>query len=69
MNYLVIEGYKDAAEKFSSEAGIPPQVDLSSIEDRMKIRHAVQGMFIFNSFRRASHSQIRDAKYFSMHLS
>ncbi|KAI8804988.1 CTLH/CRA C-terminal to lish motif domain-containing protein [Cladochytrium replicatum] len=42
MNYLVIEGYKDAAEKFSLESGISPTIDLSSIENRMKIRNAVQ---------------------------
>jgi len=42
MNYLVIEGYKDAAEKFSAESGLQPPVDLSSIEDRMNIRNAVQ---------------------------
>ncbi|KAJ3296913.1 Glucose-induced degradation complex subunit [Rhizoclosmatium sp. JEL0117] len=42
MNYLVIEGYKDAVEKFSQESGLPPNVDLSSIEERMKIRAAIQ---------------------------
>ncbi|KAJ3184128.1 Glucose-induced degradation complex subunit [Irineochytrium annulatum] len=42
MNYLVIEGYKDAAEKFSEESGIAPGIDLTSIEDRMNIRNAVQ---------------------------
>ncbi|KAI8815076.1 hypothetical protein BJ742DRAFT_782264 [Cladochytrium replicatum] len=42
MSYLVIEGYKDAAEKFSLESGISAAIDLSSIEDRMKIRNAVQ---------------------------
>ncbi|KAI8926758.1 CTLH/CRA C-terminal to lish motif domain-containing protein [Entophlyctis helioformis] len=42
MNYLVIEGYKDAAEKFSVEAHIAPSVDLMSIQDRMNIRTAVQ---------------------------
>ncbi|KAJ3119168.1 Glucose-induced degradation complex subunit [Physocladia obscura] len=42
MNYLVIEGYKDAVEKFASESGIPPNVDLESIDERMKIRTAVQ---------------------------
>ena len=41
MNYLVIEGYKDAAEKFSHESGIAPVVQLSSIKDRMMIRQAV----------------------------
>lgn len=42
MNYLVIEGYKDAAEKFSKEADIPPNVDLSTIQDRMSIRMCVE---------------------------
>lgn len=42
MDYLVIEGYKDAAERFSSESGLSPQVDLESIENRMKIRSAIQ---------------------------
>jgi hypothetical protein len=42
MNYLVIEGYKDAAEKFGKEAGIKPFMDMNSIESRMLIRTAVQ---------------------------
>ncbi|KAI9102816.1 CTLH/CRA C-terminal to lish motif domain-containing protein [Phlyctochytrium arcticum] len=42
MNYLVIEGYKDAAEKFSRESGLQPGIDLTSIEDRMNIRNAIQ---------------------------
>jgi hypothetical protein len=42
MNYLVIEGYKDAAEKFAHETGLEPTVELESIEDRMNIRNAVQ---------------------------
>lgn len=42
MDYLVIEGYKDAAQRFSSETGINPQVDLESIENRMIIRSAIQ---------------------------
>ena len=42
MNYLIIQGYKDAAEKFSKECNLPPDVDLSSIEDRMSIRTAVE---------------------------
>jgi hypothetical protein len=43
MNYLVIEGYKDAAEKFSQESQTSPNIDLSTIQDRMDIRHAIQG--------------------------
>ncbi|KDQ63486.1 hypothetical protein JAAARDRAFT_29509 [Jaapia argillacea MUCL 33604] len=41
MDYLVIEGYKSAAEEFSHEAGLPPPVDLESIESRMNIREAL----------------------------
>ncbi|KAI8376329.1 CTLH/CRA C-terminal to lish motif domain-containing protein [Radiomyces spectabilis] len=42
MNYLVVEGYKDAAQQFSLESGLTPSVDLQSIQDRMDIRHAIQ---------------------------
>ncbi|KIY43341.1 lish motif-containing protein [Fistulina hepatica ATCC 64428] len=42
MDYLVIEGYKSAAEQFSMEAGLTPPVDPASIETRMNIRNALQ---------------------------
>ncbi|KAI8988749.1 CTLH/CRA C-terminal to lish motif domain-containing protein [Pilobolus umbonatus] len=42
MNYLIVEGYKDAAEQFSSESGLAPTVDLQSIQERMDIRRAIQ---------------------------
>lgn len=43
MNYFVIEGFKDAAELFAKEANISSQYQLlASIDDRMKIRNAVQ---------------------------
>ncbi|KAG8891427.1 hypothetical protein FRC01_014705, partial [Tulasnella sp. 417] len=42
MDYLVIEGYKSAAEEFSKETGLGPAVDLTTIETRMHIREAVQ---------------------------
>eukprot|EP00698_Gefionella_okellyi_P008609 TRINITY_DN213_c0_g2_i1.p1 TRINITY_DN213_c0_g2~~TRINITY_DN213_c0_g2_i1.p1 ORF type:complete len:202 (+),score=53.93 TRINITY_DN213_c0_g2_i1:184-789(+) len=42
MNYLVIEGYKECAEQFQAESGVPPGVDLDAIHDRMAIRTAVQ---------------------------
>lgn len=42
MDYLVIEGYKDAAQRFSAETGLRPQIDLESIENRMTIRAAIQ---------------------------
>ena len=42
MDYLVIEGYKSAAEEFSKETGLDGPVDLNSIENRMNIREALQ---------------------------
>jgi hypothetical protein len=42
MDYLVIEGYKSAAEQFSQEADLPSPVDFDSIEARMNIREALQ---------------------------
>jgi hypothetical protein len=42
MDYLVIEGFKSAAEEFSREAGLAAPVDLESIESRMNIREALQ---------------------------
>lgn len=41
MNYLVIEGFKDVAEKFSQEINIKPPVNLQTIEDRMKIKELI----------------------------
>jgi len=42
MNYLVTEGFKEAAEKFKVESGLSPQVDLDTLDDRIKIRDAIQ---------------------------
>ncbi|KAK3727700.1 hypothetical protein RRG08_032657 [Elysia crispata] len=41
MNYLVTEGFKEAAEKFSAESGVEPSVNLDSLDDRIRIRQAV----------------------------
>lgn len=38
MNFLVIEGYQDVAEKFQTEASIQPEIPLDSIATRMSIR-------------------------------
>jgi hypothetical protein len=42
MNFLVLEGYQDVAEKFQKESGTKPEIPLESIKDRMEIRKAVQ---------------------------
>lgn len=42
MNYLVVEGFKDAADKFSKEANLPHTTHIENIQDRMDIRTAIQ---------------------------
>jgi hypothetical protein len=42
MNYLVIEGYKDVAQAFRSEAQVETDMEPELIEERMKVRAAVQ---------------------------
>ncbi len=41
MNFLVTEGYVEAARAFEQESGTPPGVELGAITDRMEIRKAV----------------------------
>lgn len=38
MNYLIVEGYRDAAAHFLDESGTEPKVDLRTIEERVAIR-------------------------------
>ncbi|KAL0310657.1 UNVERIFIED_CONTAM: protein GID8 [Sesamum angustifolium] len=42
MNFLVTEGYVEAAEKFRLESGTEPDIDLATITDRMAVKKAVQ---------------------------
>ncbi|KAK4347116.1 hypothetical protein RND71_033455 [Anisodus tanguticus] len=42
MNFLVTEGYVEAAEKFKMESGTDPDIDLATITDRMAVKKAVQ---------------------------
>lgn len=42
MNYLVTEGFKEAAEKFKIESGIQPCIDLDTLDERIRIREAIQ---------------------------
>ncbi|VVA93895.1 unnamed protein product [Arabis nemorensis] len=42
MNFLVTEGYVEAAEKFQRESGTKPEIDLATITDRMAVKKAVQ---------------------------
>lgn len=38
----MVEGFKEAAEKFQTEAGVEPSVELNTLDDRILIRDAVQ---------------------------
>ncbi|CAA7029683.1 unnamed protein product [Microthlaspi erraticum] len=42
MNFLVTEGFVEAAEKFQRESGTKPEIDLATITDRMAVKKAVQ---------------------------
>ncbi|KAG6517157.1 protein GID8 homolog [Zingiber officinale] len=42
MNFLVTEGYVEAAEKFRIESGTEPDIDLGTITDRMAVKQALQ---------------------------
>lgn len=42
MNYLVTEGFKEAAERFEEESGLSPPIDLSTMDNRIQIRQAIQ---------------------------
>eukprot|EP00184_Porphyridium_aerugineum_P006270 CAMPEP_0184700550 /NCGR_PEP_ID=MMETSP0313-20130426/14250_1 /TAXON_ID=2792 /ORGANISM="Porphyridium aerugineum, Strain SAG 1380-2" /LENGTH=233 /DNA_ID=CAMNT_0027160273 /DNA_START=10 /DNA_END=711 /DNA_ORIENTATION=+ len=54
MNYLIIEGYKDAAEKFAEECRLEPGVDLQTISDRMATRLAIQNGDVQAAMERAN---------------
>ncbi|EKX41271.1 hypothetical protein GUITHDRAFT_158234 [Guillardia theta CCMP2712] len=54
LNFLVIEGYKDTAEKFAKESCTKADVDLNSIGDRMQIRAAVHHGNIADAIERVN---------------
>jgi hypothetical protein len=54
LDYLIIEGYCDAAVEFAKEAGIDISVDYQSIEERMLIRNAVEAGHVDEAVRRVN---------------
>lgn len=42
MNYLVTEGFKDAAERFQEEAGVAAGQNLAELDSRIRIRDNIQ---------------------------
>jgi hypothetical protein len=41
MDYLIIEGYPTAAQKFAAEANIQPKISTEALEARVSIRQAI----------------------------
>lgn len=41
MEYLISEGYPEAAQRFALEANIAPELDVDSIQERVEIREAI----------------------------
>jgi glucose-induced degradation protein 8 len=42
MNYLVVEGFQEAAEMFHKESNTPTEIDLNTITERVSIRNSIQ---------------------------
>jgi molybdopterin-guanine dinucleotide biosynthesis protein len=69
MDYLVIEGYKSAAEEFSQEARLTPPVDFESIESRMEIREALQRGDVEDAISRVNELNPEVSRGFQSHTS
>lgn len=60
MDYLVVEGYKEAAENFARESGMlstdstSTTMDFESIHNRMIIRNAIQSGDIVDAIERVN---------------
>jgi len=71
MNYLVTEGFKDAAEKFKEESGVNPEQNLDLLDNRIKIRDSVQHGNILEAISLVNelHPQLLDNdRYLLFHL-
>lgn len=73
MNYLVTEGFKDAAEKFQEESGVPfpKNEELHHMDTRIQIRDAIQSGKIEDATRMVqeiSPELLDDDKYLNFSL-
>jgi len=71
MNYLVTEGFKDAAEKFQIESGTEPGVDLTTLDQRIKILESIQDGRITEAVQMINSFQpqlLDDNRYLFFHL-
>lgn len=71
MNYLVTEGFKEAADKFGVETGINYAYDSESLNERIKIRDAIEKGRIENSINLINNLHpdlIDNNRYLAFHL-
>lgn len=53
-DYLVVEGFSDAAVEFARKTGIPTTIDQDMIQERMEIRQAVEDGRVEEAVRRVN---------------
>lgn len=71
MDYLVQEGFKEAAEKFQEESGVESGVDLSTLDNRILIREAINQGRVEDSISLVNqlHPELLDSdRYLYFHL-
>lgn len=54
LDYLLVEGFSDAALSFAKETGQPADIDQSMIQERMEIREAVEDGRVEEAVRRVN---------------
>ncbi|KIR30605.1 hypothetical protein I307_03716 [Cryptococcus deuterogattii 99/473] len=54
LDYLLIEGFSDAAVEFARETGLPADVDHAQVAERMEIRQAVEDGRVEEAVRRVN---------------
>lgn len=54
LDYLLLEGFPDAAAEFARETGLPADVDHAMIQERMEIRSAVEEGGVEEAVRRVN---------------
>ena len=65
------EGFKEAAEKFKLESGLQPSIELDTLDERIKIREAIQMGHIQDAIGLVNdlHPELLDSeKYLYFHL-
>jgi hypothetical protein len=54
LDYLLLEGFPDAAVEFARETGLPADVDHATIQERMEIQEAVEEGRVEEAVRRVN---------------